>query len=96
MPFFTAGAFMGFNSTVGGGRLTPTAASSAANAVAAGFSAGGAFTGPAGLNFGAPGSFSTGGPTAGGRQSTLGMNLLQSSTSNLGRNPLFNRERSKM
>jgi hypothetical protein len=53
-PSMSAG-FMGFNSTVGGGRLTPTAASSAANAVAAGFSAGGAFTGPAGLNFASPG-----------------------------------------
>jgi hypothetical protein len=52
--FSISGAFMGFNSTVGGGRLTPTAASSAA--VAAGFSAGGAFTGPAGLNFGSPGT----------------------------------------
>lgn len=88
-------SFMGFNSTVGGGRLTPTAASSAANAVAAGFSAGGAFTGPAGLNFASPGGFSSGGQNAGGRQSTLGMNLL-STSSNLGRNPLFNRERSKI
>ena len=54
-PSMSTGAFM-FNSTVGGGRLTPTAASSAANAVAAGFSAGGAFTGPAGLNFASPGN----------------------------------------
>lgn len=90
-PSMSAGTFMGFNSTVGGGRLTPTVSSSAASAVAAGFSAGGAFTGPVGLNFSSPGSFSSA-----GRQSTLGMNLLQSSTSNLGRNPLFNRDRSKI
>jgi len=39
-PSMSAGTFMGFNSTVGGGRLTPTVSSTAANAVAQGFSAG--------------------------------------------------------
>jgi len=45
-------AFMGFNSTVGGGRLTPTPTSSG---VGSGFSASAAFAGPAGINFGSPG-----------------------------------------
>ena len=81
-------SLMGFNSTVGGGRVTPTSSTSS-------FSTGlGGFPGGSGGGFGTsnaqPPHLSR--PLGNFQQSTSSM----SSSSAVGRNPLFNRDRSRM
>ena len=87
-------SLMGFNSAVGGGRITPTSSSSAAS-----FSSSG-FPGGAGMGFGGATSMASNQPPNLSRS----LGILQSNSNSMpsasvvsGRNPLFNsRDRGKL